>query len=97
LDAVIYPTAPRPAQPIHPLDEAARGESSTSFAKFTGDPDVIIPAGMTRDGQPVTLSFFGTAWSEPKLLGSADDFEQATLARVLPRHTPALASDILTY
>jgi amidase len=45
----------------------------------------------------VTLSFFGTAWSEPKLLGYAYDFEQATSARVLPRHTPALASDILTY
>jgi amidase len=97
LDAVIYPTAPRPAQLIHPLDESARGESATSFANFTGYPDVIVPAGMTRDGLPVTLSFFGTAWSEPKLLGYAYDFEQATLARVLPRHTPALASDILTY
>ena len=48
---------------------------------------------MTKDGLPVTISFFGPAFSEAKLLGYGYDFEQATKARVLPKHTPPLASD----
>jgi len=38
----------------------------------------------------VTISFMGRAFSEPALLGFAYDFEQATHARVLPKHTPLL-------
>ena len=98
LDAIIYPTSPRPAQPINPPDPApAPMDSPTSFANFTGWPDVIVPAGMTKDGLPVTVSFFGRAWTEPKLLAYAYDFEQATKARVLPVTTPALKSDLITY
>ncbi len=98
LDAVIYPTMTRPAglivPPEPPLPPAP---SVTSFANFTGWPDVIVPAGMTKDGLPVTISFMGRAWSEPKLLGYAFDFERATMARVLPVHTPSLPSDTITY
>jgi amidase len=98
LDAIVYPTSPKPASLIVPPPDApGRGESATSFANFTGYPDVIVPAGMTKDGLPVTISFFGPAWSEPRLLGYGYDFEQATQARVLPKYTPALPSDILTY
>lgn len=98
LDAIVYPTSPRPAQLINPPDDAPpRGDSPTSFANFTGYPDVIVPAGMTPDGLPVTISFFGQAWTEPRLLGFAYDFEQATKARVLPKHTPSLDSDTISY
>jgi len=98
LDAIVYPTMPRPALPIVPPDGVtAFPDSSTSFANFTGYPDVIVPAGMTKDGLPVTISFFGPAWSEPRLLAYAYDFEQATKARVLPRNTPSLPSDTITY
>lgn len=98
LDAVIYPTSVRPAQPIErPATPPAPVDSPTSFANFTGWPDVIVPAGVTNEGLPVTLSFFGRAWSEPALLAYAYDFEQATKARVLPVFTPALPSDILRY
>jgi amidase len=45
----------------------------------------------------VTISFFGPAWSETKLLAYGYDFEQATKARVLPKYTPALASDLVKY
>jgi amidase len=96
LDAIVYPTLPRPAQPIQPPATPAPTDSATSFANETGFPDFIVPAGMTNDGLPVTLSFFGRAFSEPKLIGYAYDFEQATNARVLPRYTPALPSDKLT-
>ena len=50
---------------------------------------------MTSDGLPVTISFFGLAFTESKLLGYGYDFEQATHAIKLPKHTPLLATDAL--
>ena len=52
--------------------------SGTIIASETGFPDLIVPAGMTKEGLPVTISFIGTAFSEQKLLGYGYDFEQAT-------------------
>lgn len=101
LDAIIYPTSPRPAgliNPPAPQQRAGGGsESPTLIANVTGFPDLIVPAGVTKDGLPVAISFFGTAYSEAKLLGYGYDFEQATRALVSPKHTPALATDELTY
>jgi amidase len=50
-----------------------------------------VPAGFTTDDLPVTVSFFGTAFSEPKLLALGYSFEQATHAIRRPVNTPALA------
>lgn len=97
LDAIVYPTSPRPATPIEPPTPTGGGGSATSIANMTGYPDLIVPAGVTKDGLPVTISFFGQAFSEPKLLGYGYDFEQAAKARVLPKNTPALASDVISY
>jgi amidase len=99
LDAIVYPTSPRPATPIKGDDRAmAHGamSSATSFANETGFPDLIVPAGMTKTGLPVTISFFGRAWSEPKLLGYGYDFEQATRAIHVPKFTPVLPGDRLS-
>ena len=103
LDAIVYPTANRPAGLLNPPPETPpaaapgvrilNGESASLFADETGFPDISVPAGMTKDGLPVTISFMGRAFSEPTILGYAYDFEQATHARVLPRHTPALPGD----
>ena len=93
LDAIVYPTSPKPATLIG--EPSAGGLSATSFANETGYPDLIVPAGITPNGLPVTISFFGPAWSEPKLLGYGYDFEQATKARVLPKTTPPLPGDSL--
>jgi amidase len=95
LDALVYPTSPRPARPIAPEPQGTGGESATNIANETGFPDLIVPAGMTEDGLPVTISFFGPAFSEAKLLGYGYDFEQATKARVLPKTTPALPKETL--
>jgi amidase len=100
LDAIVYPTSPRPATLIKPEEPPKPGtgaDSPSSFANQTGFPDLIVPAGMTPEGLPVTISFFGRAWSEPKLFGYGYDFEQATKARQLPKHTPALSSDTLEF
>jgi len=56
-----------------------------------------VPAGITKEGLAVTISFLGEAYSESKLLAYGYDFELATKARVLPNHTPALPSDTITY
>jgi amidase len=103
LDALVYPTANRPAALIKRAQEAppvsprvapfVGGESASLFADETGFPDVSVPAGLTKDRLPVTISILGRAFSEPALLGYAYDFEQATRARVLPKHTPALPGD----
>jgi amidase len=99
LDAIVYPTSSQPAPLITPQPIAAGnaagepgggGESPLMFADESGFPDLVVPAGMTNDGLPVTISFLGQPFSEPQLLGYAYDFEQATHARVLPRNTPAL-------
>ena len=87
---------------LFPLPYAGGGpstsaDSATNFANLTGFPDLIIPAGMTKEGLPVTISFFGPAFSEPKLLGYGYDFEQATVARAQPKNTPPLFTDTITY
>jgi len=103
LDAIVYPTSPRRPQKIgeEPSPAAATGPnaplSATNFANFTGFPDLIVPAGFTTNGLPVGISFFGPAFSEPKLLGLGYAFEQATHARRLPVHTPALPGEKITY
>ncbi|MEW6306811.1 MAG: amidase family protein, partial [Verrucomicrobiota bacterium] len=53
-------------------------------AAVAGYPSITVPAGFVM-GLPVGVSFFGRAWSEPKLLGLAYAFEQATQVRKTPR------------
>jgi len=97
LDAIVYPTSPRrPAQiaaPPAPAGEAAGTGSATNIANLSGFPDLIVPAGFTGDDLPVGISFFGPAFSEPKLLALGYDFEQHTHARRLPVHAPVLANE----
>jgi amidase len=95
LDAIVYPTSPRRPAKIDadPVPGAAGGESATNFANLTGFPDLIVPAGFTTGGLPVGISFFGPAFSEPKLLALGYSFEQATKARRLPVNTPVLTGE----
>jgi amidase len=95
LDAIIYPTSPRrPAQIAAPPESGASPTvSATNIANLTGFPDLIVPAGFTSDDLPVGLSFFGPAFSEPKLLALGYSFEQLTHARRLPATTPPLPGE----
>jgi len=100
LDALIYPTAARPAALIAPPPEqnpvGGLTTGGTWIASQTGYPELVIPAGMSKDGLPVTISFVGTAFSEPKILGYGYDFEQATKAIAVPKMTPVLPGDALS-
>lgn len=95
LDAIVYPTSPRPATYIDTSKPRVPADSPTNIANATGYPDLIVPAGMTPEGLPVTISFFGPAFSEPKLLGYGFDFEQATHAIRTPATTPVLPGEQL--
>jgi Asp-tRNAAsn/Glu-tRNAGln amidotransferase A subunit and related amidases len=99
LHALLYPTSPKPISLIElPKEIPAGGEGGVSplnIANLTGFPDLVVPAGMTQDGLPVTFSLMGRAFTEGRLLGFAYDYEQATKAIRLPVNTPKLASDTL--
>ena len=92
LDAIVYPTSPtRPDLIAGPLPNFATGVYPMPVANLTGFPDLILPVGFTTDDLPVTISFLGTAFSEPKLISLGYSLEQATKAIRRPVHTPALA------
>ena len=94
LDAIVYPTSSRrPALIAAPPDGGGGAASATNIANLTGFPDLIVPAGFTGDQLPIGLSFFGPAFSEPKLLALGYSFEQITHARRRPVTTPALAGE----
>ena len=59
------------------------GYSLTMPAAASGYPHITVPGGKVYD-LPVGLSFFGTAYSEPKLIGIAFAYEQASKNRVKP-------------
>ena len=68
----------------------AMGLGGTNIANLTGFPDLIVPAGFTGDRLPVAISFFGAAFSEPRLLALGYSFEQATMragCRFIPRRS----------
>ncbi len=100
LDAIVYPTNTVAASLIKPTTAPkprTPTDSPSNIANVTGFPDLIVPAGMTKEGLPVTISFFGPAFSENKLLAYGYDFEQATMALKLPKFTPSLPSDVITF
>ena len=99
LDAIVYPTSSRRPGLIAETGGAGGGggvPSATDIANLTGFPDLIVPAGFTGDNLPVGISFFGPAFSEPKLIALGYSFEQATHARRRPVHTPARPGESVT-
>src|SRR5438270_3448438 len=87
LDAIIAPTG-GPAW----LTDLATGDhfsgGSSQLAAMAGYPNINVPAGYSF-GLPVGISFFGRAWSEPKLISICYSFEQATKHRKSPRFAPS--------
>jgi amidase len=93
LDAIVAPTD-NPAWSTDLLygDHFLFGSSGLAAAE--GYPIVQVPAGAVF-GIPLGISFFGTAFSEPKLIQLASGFEAATHARAqnLPEFAPTIPDD----
>ena len=62
---------------------------SSTAAAVSGYPDITVPAGYDA-GLPLGITFIGGRWAEPKLLGLAYDYEQATHIRVPPQFIPTI-------
>ena len=101
LDAIVYPTSPERPERVDPDPDPegapGSGGSAVILANLTGFPDLIVPAGFTGRGLPVSISFLGPAFSEPRLLALGYAFEQRTRARRLPATTPPLAGETVAY
>jgi len=83
LDAIVAPTA-GPACLTDLLNGDHFTGGSSNAAAVAGYPNINVPAGFVG-GMPVGVSFFGRAWSEPKLIKIAYAFEQVTKARKPPQ------------
>jgi amidase len=86
LDALVAPTA-GPSWLIDLVDGDHDTGGSSSLAAVAGYPNINVPAGFVF-GMSVGISFFGRAWSEPKLIKIAYAFEQASRHRTAPRFLP---------
>ncbi|MDX9902559.1 MAG: amidase [Bacteroidales bacterium] len=86
LDAFIAPTG-SPAWKTDLINGDCFHVSSSSPAAMAGYPNITVPMGFI-DGLPVGISFFGKAWSEPRLLEMAYAFEASTKQRKAPAFIP---------
>ena len=93
LDAVIAPTD-NPAWSTDLLYGDHFVFGSSSLGASGGYPYVQVPATNVY-GIPMGITFFGTAFSEPKLIALASGFEAATQQRAknLPKFTPTIPDD----
>ena len=87
LDALIAPTG-SPAWTTDLVNGDHFTGGSSTPAAVAGYPNVQVPAGYVY-GLPVGISFFGRAYTEPKLIRLAYAYEQATKHRRPPRLQPS--------
>jgi amidase len=59
-------------------------EEGSHISGKAGYPTIAVPAGYTSEGEPVGITFAGTAYSEPQLIEAAYAFEQLTKFRKAP-------------
>jgi len=88
LDAIVAPTRGF-AWTIDLINGDHGIGGSSSAAARAGYPNITVPAGFAF-GLPLGLSFFGRAFSEPKLFQLAYAYEQASKKRQKPDFIPAI-------
>jgi len=88
LDALVAPTG-SPAWTIDLVNGDHFLGASSGAAAVAGYPIINVPAG-SAFGLPLGISFFGTAFSEAKLIKLASGFEAVTKARRPPTYIESL-------
>jgi len=91
LAAIVAPTD-NPAWPTDLINGDHFVIGTSSPAAIVGYPIINVPMGFVF-GVPVGISFMGTAFSEPALIGLASGFEHVTQARRAPRFLRTLPFD----
>ncbi len=71
--------------------------SGAAIGAKAGYPSIIVPSGYQSNGAPYGVTFLGTAYSEPTLIGLAYSYEQASMLRVPPTSTPPLPGEMFEY
>jgi amidase len=94
VDALVHPFKSLAAPPIGTSD---RGIRDNPISAITGLPAIVVPAGTTAEGLPISVELLGRPFSETTLLRLAFAYDQAARKRVVPRVTPPLAGERITY
>ncbi|MEP0912915.1 amidase family protein [Leptolyngbya sp. GB1-A1] len=104
IDTIVFPTTRTFASPFEGVTDPTFVEvlpappiRGVEIASLLGFSDITVPAGLSEDGLPITISFTGVPYSEPALLGLAYSFEQATQHRAAPPLLPALEGEEFEY
>lgn len=92
LDAITGPTA-GPAWLTDWINGDRVDSGCASPPAVAGYPHITVPAGFSF-GLPLGISFFGAAWSEPKLIRIAYAFEQLRQARRKPTFIATVHSSV---
>jgi aspartyl-tRNA(Asn)/glutamyl-tRNA(Gln) amidotransferase subunit A len=87
VDAVLCSTCPGPPPLVRDVDDGPwrRRQPMTAPFNLTGHPALAVPAGVSRDGLPLSVSFVGRFFDERGLLQIAHAHERAAgLDRLRP-------------
>lgn len=94
VDAVLCSTCPGPPPLVRDVDDGPwrRRQPMTAPFNLTGHPALAVPAGLSRDGLPLSVSFIGRFFGEGSLLRIAHAYQRAAgLDRIRPPERASLA------
>lgn len=94
LDALVYPMKSLAAPPLGTSDDGPR---DNNISAITGLPAIVVHAGMTAEGLPLSIEFLGRPFSESRLVELAHAYERIRGARVLPKTTPHLPGEAFSF
>lgn len=94
LDALVYPLKSLGAPPIGTSDDGPR---DNNISAITGLPAIVVHAGLTAEGLPLSMELLGRPFGDARLIEVARAFEAVRGVRPLPATTPHLAGEVFSY